>query len=300
MRGSAEHAELIRESTIERKGLGRPFRTVVGPMGDLVSFRDVAVSYDARSYALDGVDLSISTGERWVVIGPNGCGKSTLVQLLSGFLHPSRGTYSLLGASLGAGVDWRVHRTQIGYVSAALAQQMRPQVRAVDVVMTALYGALEPWWHEYSDEDRARARGLLDASGYGYVAERDFGVLSEGERQQVLLARSLMRPPKLLVLDEPAAGLDLGNRERLIARLATVADTPPTPPDGVAGLVLVTHHVEEIAPGFTHALLLRAGRAVASGPIAEVLTDANVSEAFDLDVRLAHEDGRWAAKVRLN
>ena len=268
-------------------------------MGDLVSFRDVAVSYDARSYALDGLGLSISTGERWVVIGPNGCGKSTLVQLLSGFLHPSRGTYSLLGASLGSGVDWRVHRTQIGLVSAALAKQMRPQVRAVDVVMTALYGALEPWWHEYSDADRARARGLLEASGYGYVAEREFGVLSEGERQQVLLARSLMRPPKLLVLDEPAAGLDLGNRERLIARLATVADSPPTAPDGVAGLVLVTHHVEEIAPGFTHALLLRAGRAVASGPIDEVLSDANVSAAFDLDVRLQYDDGRWAAKVRL-
>ncbi len=269
-------------------------------MGDLVLLRDVAVSYDARSYALGGVDLSISTGERWVVIGPNGCGKSTLVQLLSGFLHPSRGTYSLLGASLGAGVDWRVHRTQIGFVSAALAKQMRPQVRAVDVVMTALYGALEPWWHEYTDADRARALGLLNASGYGYVAEREFGVLSEGERQQVLLARSLMRPPKLLVLDEPAAGLDLGNRERLIARLAVVAATPADGPDGVAGLVLVTHHVEEIAPGFTHALLLRAGRVVASGPIVEVLTDANVSAAFDLGVRLSHEDGRWAAKVRLS
>ncbi len=268
-------------------------------MGDLVSFRDVAVSYDARSYALDGVDLSISTGERWVVIGPNGCGKSTLVQLLSGFLHPSRGSYSLLGASLGAGVDWRVHRTQIGFVSAALAKQMRPQVRAVDVVMTALYGALEPWWHEYTDADRARALGLLDASAYGYIAEREFGVLSEGERQQVLLARSLMRPPKLLVLDEPAAGLDLGNRERLIARLSVVASTPADGHDGVAGLVLVTHHVEEIAPGFTHALLLGAGRAVASGPINEVLTDANVGAAFDLDVRLSHEDGRWAAKVRL-
>lgn len=267
--------------------------------GDLASFEGVSVSYDGARKVLIDLDLQISTGERWVVIGPNGSGKSTMVQLLTGYLHPSTGDYSLLGARLGQGVDWRKHRTQIGFVSAALSKLMRPQVDAVDVVMTALNGALEPWWHEYSDADRQRAYGLLEAAGYGSIADRAFGVLSEGERQQVLLARSLMRPPRLLVLDEPAAGLDLGNRERLIARLASVASGPSDGADGVGGVVLVAHHVEEIAPGFTHGLLLREGRVVAQGPIETVLTDANVSATFDLDISLRREDNRWTAKVRL-
>jgi iron complex transport system ATP-binding protein len=270
-------------------------------MSDLVAFRNVSVSYDGAIDVLTDVDIDVASGQRWVIIGPNGSGKSTMVQLLTGFLHPSRGDYSLVGKRLGQGVDWRVHRTQIGFVSAALAKMMRPQVESVDVVMTALYGALEPWWHEYSDADRTRAYDLLDVAGYGYLATREFGVLSEGEKQQVLLARSLMRPPKLLVLDEPAAGLDLGNRERLIRRLASVAQGPVDGTDGVAGVVLVTHHVEEIAPGFTHALLLRAGRVVASGSIDSVLTDANLTATFDLDITLSRDsaDGRYSAKVRL-
>ncbi len=267
-------------------------------VGDLAQLVGVSVSYDGATDVLRDVNFAISSGERWVIIGPNGCGKSTMVQLLTGFLHPSRGEYSLLGARLGSGVDWRKHRTQIGFVSAALAKQMRPQIAAVDVVMTALHGALEPWWHEYSDEDHQRAYHLLEAAGYGYVASREFGVLSEGERQQVMLARSLMRPPRLLVLDEPAAGLDLGNRERLIARLSAVAGDHGG--DGVDGMVLVTHHVEEIAPGFTHALLLREGRVVAAGAIDDVLTDGNVSDAIGLSVTLRRDDDdRWTAKVRL-
>ena len=290
----------FRVRAVDGRSSGQPLRTVDGFMGDLAQFENVSVSYDGTHDVLSDVSLSISSGERWVVIGPNGSGKSTMVQLLTGFLHPSRGSYALLGKRLGEGVDWRVHRTQIGFVSAALAKMMRPQVASVDVVMTALHCALEPWWHEYSDIDRQRAYYLLDVAGYGYVAAREFGLLSEGERQQVLLARSLMLPPKLLVLDEPAAGLDLGNHERLIARLATVAATPPSAPNGVAGVVLITHHVEEIAPGFTHALLLRSGCVVASGAIDDVLTDEHVSATFDLEVRLRRDDGRWTAKVRLD
>ena len=259
----------------------------------VLSLTGVGVSYEGREpWALADVDWRVEAHQRWVVIGPNGSGKTTLTALITGYLHPSIGTLELLGARLGHGVDWRVLRQRIGVVSAGFAKQIRPQLVAADVVMTAKFAALEPWWHEYTDADRARARQLLTDGGFGYLAERTFGVLSEGERQQVQLARTLMAPPELLVLDEPAAGLDLGARERLIARLASLAADPAIP-----AMVLVTHHVEEIPPEFTHALLLRAGRVVAAGPIAAALTSATVSEAFDLDVQIVADGGRFAARV---
>ena len=265
----------------------------VDESGSLIGLRGIGVSFDAKqTWALHRLSLDVRPGERWVVLGPNGCGKTTLVQLITGYLHPTVGDLSLLGARLGRGVDWRVLRQRIGVVSAGFAKQIRPQLVAADVVMTAKFAALEPWWHEYTDADRARARQLLTDGGFGYLAERTFGVLSEGERQQVQLARTLMAPPELLVLDEPAAGLDLGARERLIARLASLAADPAIP-----AMVLVTHHVEEIPPEFTHALLLRAGRVVAAGPIAAALTSATVSEAFDLDVQIVADSGRFAARV---
>ena len=257
-----------------------------------IALTDVRLSHDGgATWALDGITWHVAAGERWVVLGPNGSGKSTLVQIVTGWLHASSGDVALLGARLGQGVDWRRHRQRIGVVSAAFAKLMRPQVVAQDIVMTAKHAALEPWWHEYDDADRARALGLLDAAGFGYLAQRPFGVLSEGERQQVQLARTLMADPDLLVLDEPAAGLDLGARERLVARLATLAQDDATPP-----LVLVTHHVEEIPPDFTHALLLRGGRIVEAGPIEVTLTGANVSEAFGLSVRINADDGRYACR----
>jgi iron complex transport system ATP-binding protein len=258
----------------------------------LFSLRDVGVSFDGKqTWALHEVNVSAQVGERWVVIGPNGSGKSTFVQLVTGWLHPSVGELTLLGAQLGKGVDWRLLRTRIGVVSAAFAKMVRPELLARDVVMTARYGALEPWWHEYSASDRKRAYDLLDAGGFGYVAERSFGVCSEGERQQIQLARALMAVPQLLVLDEPAAGLDLGARERLIARISGVVGDAAVP-----GVVLITHHVEEIAPGFTHALVLRKGVAVAQGPIEETLTSETISHAFEVAVTLERNDDRYSCR----
>jgi iron complex transport system ATP-binding protein len=275
--------------------LSRPVANPV-PSNDpvpAVSLSDVSVSHDGENWALRDLSLTVERDERWVVLGPNGCGKSTLVQILTGWNHASSGDVALLGARLGQGVDWRRHRQRIGVVSAAFAKMFRPEICARDIVMTAIYAALEPWWHEYSDDDHARAESLLADAGFGYLADRPFGILSEGERQQVQLARTLMGRAELLVLDEPAAGLDLGARERFVGRLATLASDV----DGCP-IVLVTHHVEEIPPAFTHALLLRAGDTVAKGPIAEVLTSEHVSATFGLPVRIIAEDGRFACRFR--
>ncbi len=256
-----------------------------------VSLSRVSISHDGENWALRELSLTVAAGERWVVLGPNGCGKSTLVQVITGWNHASSGDVALLGARLGQGVDWRRHRQRIGVVSAAFANMFRPEICARDIVMTAIHAALEPWWHEYSADDRHRAQLLLDEAGFGYLGDRPFGILSEGERQQVQLARTLMGNSELLVLDEPAAGLDLGARERFVSRLATLAANPATAP-----IVLVTHHVEEIPPAFTHALLLRAGCQVAQGLIGDVLTSELVSEAFGLSVRVVAEDGRFACR----
>ena len=260
-------------------------------MGDVLRAEAVSVVRD-RVPVLAAIDWVVAPSERWVVIGPNGSGKTTLLQVAGARLHPSSGSIEVLGERLGAS-DWRAVRARVGFVSGALVRTLRPSLPVLDVVMTGKHGALEPWWHTYSHEDRARARGLLAASGVEVLAPRTFGVISEGERQQVLLARMLMAEPGLLLLDEPFAGLDLGARERLLDRLAVVTTDPATPP-----LVLVTHHVEEIPRGVTHAMLLRAGRVVAAGPVDDALTDASVGEAFGLRVDLGRDGHRWWVRAR--
>ena len=241
---------------------------------------------------LHGVDWEVLGGQRWAVLGPNGSGKTTLFELASGYLHPTRGSVEILGHRLGR-VDVRRLREHVGLVSTAVAKKLFTTLPAADVVMSAAHGALEPWWHAYSDEDRRRARSLLEVAGFGAIAGRSFGVLSDGERQQVLLARALMGDPELILMDEPAAGLDLGARERLLERLATLAADPGVPP-----LILVTHHLEEIPPGVTHAALLRGGRLVVAGPVDDVLTDEAVSGAFGVQVTVERRDGRWVARAR--
>ena len=254
-----------------------------------LELREVSLVYDGRC-VLDGVDWRVCAGERWVVLGPNGSGKTSLIRIASLYLHPSRGTVTVLGGELGR-VDVRRLRPRIGLASASMAAMLRREVEVVDVVMTARNAALEPWWHTYTEADRSRAIEMLDRFGVASFAGRMFGTLSSGEQQRVQLARTLMADPELLLLDEPAAGLDLGAREDLVTRLGELALDTASPP-----LVLVTHHVDEIPRGFTHALLLRDGRVVASGPIEQSLTAGRLSQCFGLDLVLEQRDGRWTAR----
>ncbi|MBI2708517.1 MAG: ABC transporter ATP-binding protein [Actinobacteria bacterium] len=257
-------------------------------MAAALDMTGVRVVRDGRAI-VDGVDWRVDAGDRWVVLGPNGCGKTTLLRIASLWLHPTSGEVRVLGELLGR-TDVRTLRPRVGVASHAFADLLRPELAVRDAVMTAKYGALEPWWHRYEPADAERAAQLLDRLGVGALAERRFATLSSGERQRVQLARTLMAEPELLLLDEPTAGLDLAAREDLVDRLADLAADPTTPPT-----VLVTHHVEEIPPGFTHVLLLRAGRAVAGGPLAPTLTEAALGRALGVPVHLEAEGGRYRA-----
>ena len=247
-----------------------------------------------RTNAIADLTWRVEPPDRWVVLGPNGSGKTTLLQLATGHLHPTAGTVDVLGERLGR-TDVRRLRTRIGLVSGAVTRLLRPQLTAAEIVVTGRHAALEPWWHTYTDDDHERARDLLARGGLDGPGDADkpFAVLSEGERQQVLVARTLMAEPALVILDEPAAGLDLGARERLVARLHDLAVDPATAP-----MVFVTHHVEEIPPGATSLLLLRDGRVVAAGELGSTLTGEALSAAFGLPLRVRHRRGRWTATAR--
>ncbi|HZB41830.1 MAG TPA: ATP-binding cassette domain-containing protein [Ilumatobacter sp.] len=242
---------------------------------------------------LDDISFHVRTGDRWVVLGANGSGKSTLLRIAAVYEHPSHGTVRVLGETLGR-TDVRVLRRRVGYNSASLSAELRPSVSAVDVVMTAKYAALEPWWHQYTADDRERAITCLERMGVGRLAERPLATLSTGERQRVLLARTLMNDPGVILLDEPSAGLDLGGREDLVAALAELGGQRGSPP-----FVLVTHHVDEIPPGTTHALLLKGGRAIAQGTLGDVLTSNTLSDCFGMPLELERrDDGRFTAWSR--
>jgi iron complex transport system ATP-binding protein len=243
---------------------------------------------------LDSVSWIVSEGERWVILGPNGAGKTTLLQVVAARLHPTSGTAELLDEELGA-VDVFELRPRIGLASAALAEGLPGEETVRDVVVTAAWGVTGRWKERYEVRDEVRALTLMAQLGVSHLARRRFGTLSEGERKRVQIARALMTDPELLLLDEPAAGVDLVGREDLVARLGQMAQDPDAPVS-----VMVTHHLEEIPVGTTHALLMRAGRIQAAGPISEVLTDTLVSRAFGLPLSVMHENGRWFARTTLD
>jgi iron complex transport system ATP-binding protein len=260
------------------------------PPGPALRFDRVGLNRSSTP-VLHDVSWEVRQGERWVLLGPNGSGKTTMLQLASGYLHPTRGSVEVLGERLGH-TDVRAVRRRVSLVSASLARAIDPRLSALEVVVAGGDGALEPWWRDYRATDWEQARTLLADAGAAYLAGRAFGKLSEGERQQVLLARALMGSPQLMLLDEPCAGLDMGARERLLARLSELAGLSGTPP-----LVMVTHHVEEVPAGFTHAMLLRQGHQVCTGPIASTLTAEQLSRCFAVPLELSYERGRWSSRL---
>jgi iron complex transport system ATP-binding protein len=261
-------------------------------MAAVVELADVSV-VRGSSTLLSHVSWTVEEDERWIVLGPNGAGKTTLLQVLSTHLYPTEGIVGILGDVIGT-VDVFELRPRIGLTSAMLADRIPRSERVSDVVVSASYAVLGRWREEYDELDHERAAQLLAEVGVAPLAERTFGTLSEGERKRVQIARALMTDPELLLLDEPAAGLDLGGREDLVSTLSVLAKDDRSP-----ATVLVSHHVEEIPPGFTHVLMLRNGAVVASGPLESTMTVAALSETFGLALDLDHRDDRYAARRRI-
>jgi iron complex transport system ATP-binding protein len=260
-------------------------------MSSVLELTDVSVIRDGNPI-LNGVTWSVDSNERWAILGPNGAGKTTLLQLASASIHPSSGSARVLDDKLGA-IDVFDLRPRIGFASTALAKQVPADETVINVVLTAAYSVTGRWNEEYEDIDIRRARRVLAEWKLDALENRRFGGLSDGEQKRVQIARAVMTDPELLLLDEPAASLDLGAREELLKLLGGYASAPSAP-----GIVMVTHHVEEIPPGFTHALLLKKGQVTASGPIGEVLNAANLSLTFGLDLEVTAEDGRFTARAR--
>lgn len=256
----------------------------------VLNFRDVSVVRDGNTI-LDGVDWTVESDERWVVLGPNGAGKTTLLQIAAAAMHPTKGQADVLLESLGK-VDVFELRPMIGFASTAMARKIPRNETILDVVLTAAYSVTGRWNEEYEEIDVRRAQRVLSEWRLDQFADRRFGNLSDGEQKRVQIARAVMTDPELLLLDEPAASLDLGAREELVGLLGGYASSPASP-----AIVMVTHHVEEIPPGFTHALLLANGTVRAAGPLAEALTSETLSETFGIGIELSEANGRFAARA---
>jgi iron complex transport system ATP-binding protein len=256
----------------------------------VLQLEDVTVRRGAKTL-VESVSWTVEEDERWAILGPNGAGKTTLLQIAAATMHPTSGAAWVLGERLGR-VDTMELRPRIGMASAALAQRIPNSELVVDVVVSAGYSVIGRWREAYGRVDVRRADWLLERLGVGGLGQRYYGTLSEGERKRVQIARALMTDPELLLLDEPAAGMDLGGREDLLRRLTRFANDPDAP-----ATVLVTHHVEELPPGISHALLLRDGKVVAQGLARDVLTDAKLTETFGLDIHVERRGGRWYARA---
>ena len=259
-------------------------------MSSVLELTDVSVVRDGKPI-LKSVSWSVDSAERWAILGPNGAGKTTLLRIASASLHPSSGTAVVLGEQLGR-VDLTELWPRIGFASTALAKRVPADETVLDVVLTAAYSVTGRWNEQYDDVDVRRATRVLAEWKLDGLEERRFGTLSDGEQKRVQIARSIMTDPEMLLLDEPAASLDLGAREELITLLSGYASAPTAP-----AIVMVTHHVEEIPPGFTHAMLLKNGSITAAGPIDEVLNPANLSLTFGLELSIEKTNGRYVARA---
>lgn len=257
----------------------------------VVHMADVGVRRGGNNLLAE-VNWSVELDERWVILGANGAGKTTLLKLAAAELHPTTGAVHVLGEQLGR-VDVFELRPRIGFCSAALISRIPPEETVLDVVVSAGYAVLGRWREEYDQLDTGRALDLCKGLGIGHLTDRLFGTLSEGERKRTVIARALMTDPEMLLLDEPAAGLDLGGREDLVARLSELARDPDAP-----ATILVTHHVEEIPPGFTHLMLVADGKVTAQGLLEDVLTSENLSKTFEQDLVVDKLDDRYFARRR--
>ncbi|MCI1020504.1 ABC transporter ATP-binding protein [Microbacterium sp. C5A9] len=259
-------------------------------MSSALEFTDVVVRREGRNI-IDHVTWQVDDDQRWVILGPNGAGKTTLLQLADTLMHPTAGTVTVLGETLGRTDVFEV-RPRIGFASSAMAKRVPRDETVLNTVLTAAYSVLGRWNESYEDIDERRALRVLGDWRLDHLADRTFGTLSDGEQKRVQIARAVMTDPELLLLDEPTASLDLGSREELLALLSGYASSPTTP-----AMLMVTHHVEEIPVGFTHVLLMREGRIVAAGPVAETLTADALSETFGMPITLTSESGRYAARA---
>ncbi len=260
------------------------------PVNSILALEGVTVRRGTANI-LGPISFSIHEGERWVILGPNGAGKTTLFQLAATRIHPTTGRVDVLGETLGK-VDVFELRPRIGYVTHQVLETIPQEESVLDVVLTSAYAIFGRWQEAYDLWDESRAMGLLTTLGVRELANRTFGTLSDGEKKRALIARALMPNPELLLLDEPAAGLDLGGREDLLRRLEELARDPLAP-----ATVIVTHHIEEIPAGTTHALLLSQGVAIATGPIRSVLTGENLSRAYGLPISVSEDGGRFFARA---
>ncbi|PCE14014.1 ABC transporter ATP-binding protein [Microbacterium sp. SZ1] len=259
-------------------------------MSSALEFTDVVVRREGRNI-IDHVTWQVADDQRWVILGPNGAGKTTLLQLADTLMHPTSGTVTVLGETLGRTDVFEV-RPRIGFASSAMAKRVPRDETVLNTVLTAAYSVLGRWNESYEDIDERRALRVLGDWRLDHLADRTFGTLSDGEQKRVQIARAVMTDPELLLLDEPTASLDLGSREELLALLSGYASSPTTP-----AMLMVTHHVEEIPVGFTHVLLIRDGSVVAAGPIAETLTAEALGETFGMPIALSSEDGRYSARA---
>jgi iron complex transport system ATP-binding protein len=257
-------------------------------MASVLQFNDVSIVRDGNTI-LGPLSWSVDESERWVILGPNGAGKTTLLQIAAALLHPTSGTALLLDDTLGA-VDVFELRPRIGFASSAMSKKIPSNETVLNVVLTAAYSVTGRWNEEYEDVDVRRAERVLREWKLDHLAKRGFGKLSDGEQKRVQIARAIMTDPEILLLDEPAASLDLGSREELLQLLGGFASA-----EGSPAMVMVTHHVEEIPPGFTHALLLSNGHITAAGPIDEIITADALSETFGLALDVTADGGRFTA-----